>query len=64
MLYIKLTSQGEAAGWTVMVFVKHIFYFIPSGVVGDSGILEIILENRLGETERSGAGKAEPAMGQ
>lgn len=47
-----------------MVFVKHIFYFIPSGAVGDSGILEMILEKRLGETERSGAGKFEPAMGQ
>lgn len=30
----------------------------------DSGILEIILENRLGKTESRGAGKAEPAMGQ
>lgn len=44
--------------------MKHTFYFIPSGVVDDSGILEIILENGLGKTERSGAGKAKAAMGQ
>lgn len=47
-----------------MFFVENIFYFILSGVVGDLGILEMILENKLGKTERSGTGKAEPAMGQ
>lgn len=29
--YVRLTSQREATSWTVVFFVKHIFYFLPNG---------------------------------